>query len=147
MLIVISGSIFDSKMQTITNTVNCLGVSGKGLALKFKHKYPDYYAEYRDLCLQDKLKPGYPHLHKKYKPWILSFPTKEHWKNPSKLEWIETGLKIIAKDYNRVGIESIAIPALGCSNGGLNWEIVHELMIEILKDLPINIEIYEPQGV
>lgn len=147
MIKLVSGNILDSNMQTITNTVNTVAVMGKGLALEFKHKYPDYYAEYKDLCLQNEFKPGIPYLHKKYNPWILSFPTKEHWRNPSKLEWIETGLRIIAKDYNRVGIESIAIPALGCSNGGLKWESVHKLMLDILVDLPIDIEIYEPQGV
>lgn len=139
-----NGNIFDSKMQTITCTINTVGVMGRGIALEFKRRYPNYYKGYRKHCEQGLVTTGKIYLHKKTNPWILSFPTKEHWKNPSKIEWIEQGLDYLADNYKRMGIESLALPALGCANGGLDWEIIRILIIKKLENLPIEIELYAP---
>lgn len=114
------GNIFESPAQTIVNTVNCKGVMGKGLALKFRKKYPEMYKEYRRACDQGKLKPGI--LLPPYKAselrWILNFPTKNHWRFKSKLEYIESGLIYFSEKYKEWGINSIAFPRLGCQLGG-----------------------------
>lgn len=143
--IIENGNLFNSQKQTIVNTINTVGVMGKGLALEFKHKYPDYFKGYKKHCDNHLVKTGRVYLHKKTTPWILSFPTKEHWCNPSKIEWIEQGLDYLVANYKTMGIESLAIPALGCTNGGLNWEEVKPLIVAKLETLPIEIELYAPR--
>jgi O-acetyl-ADP-ribose deacetylase (regulator of RNase III) len=145
MIIIKQGNIFQSECQTITSPVNCLGICGKGLALAFKQNFPNYYIEYKNLCTNNKILPGHPVLHKNFTPYILSFPTKDHWRDPSKLEWIETGLSIIKNKYEQLGIISLALPALGVGLGGLDWTEVKEMTYSILDDLPLEVELYEPR--
>ena len=139
----IEGDIFDSPAQVIVNTVNTVGVMGKGIALEFKHRYPDMFERYRTACEKHMLTIG--KLMLVYEPdhWILLFPTKESWRNPSKLEYIEKGLMKFVNSYTDKDITSIAFPLLGCGNGELNWpNEVQPLMERYLSTLPIDVYIY-----
>ncbi len=144
---VLLGNIFDSKCGTLVNTVNCVGVMGKGIALEFKSRYPHMFDEYKALCKNGKVKPGKPYLYCDLTgASIINFPTKDHWRSPSKIKYINDGLEWFRKNYQQLGITSVAFPPLGCGNGGLSWDDVGPKMYQELKDLPIEIEIYAPFG-
>jgi len=135
--------IFDSTCQTLVNTVNCDGVMGRGIALEYKYRFPKMYGAYAEVCEKKLLKPGLLYIYKESKPWILNFPTKVHWKYPSKIEYLELGLKKFTETYLDKKITSIAFPQLGASLGGLQWEDVKSLMYQYLEPLnDIDIEIY-----
>jgi len=144
----ISFSIFEAfenpNIQTIVNTINCVGVMGKGLALECKIRYPEMFEDYRKRCKRNKIKIGEPYLYKDKdsQKWILNFPTKYHWKYPSKIEYIEKGLKYFVENYKKLGIESIAFPRLGSNEGKLNWEKEVKPLIEKYLNNLENIEIY-----
>lgn len=141
------GDIFASNMQTIVNTVNCVGVMGKGIALEFKKRYPDMYKEYAAMCRNGEVKPGKPYYYFDiFGNSIINFPTKDHWRSPSKLSYVVNGLKWFRKNYEELGITSIAFPPLGCGNGGLAWSTVGPIMYYYLHDLSIDIEVYAPYG-
>lgn len=139
------GNIFESKMEVLVNTVNCVGVMGKGIASDFKKKYPQMFHEYKNLCDQKMIKTGvlYPYLEND-KVKLINFPTKYHWRSPSKIEYITEGLQWFVDHYEELEIRSIAFPPLGCGNGGLSWDYIGPIMYQYLKDLPIEIEIYAP---
>ena len=140
----IKGNIFNTKCQTLVNTVNCIGVMGKGMALECKLRFPEMFIKYKDSCDKKLFKPGYLQIYKNSKPWILNFPTKIHWKDPSKIEYLEEGLKKFRDEYLNKNIKSIAFPLLGASLGGLSEELVYKTMTKYLEPLNnINIEIYE----
>ena len=140
----IKGNIFNTNCQTLVNTVNCIGVMGKGMALECKLRFPEMFIKYKDSCDKKLFKPGYLQIYKNSKPWILNFPTKIHWKDPSKIEYLEKGLKKFQDEYLNKNISSIAFPLLGASLGGLSEELVYETMTKYLEPLKnINIEIYE----
>jgi len=135
-------TVFNVESQTIVNTVNCVGVMGAGLALEFKLRYPDMYEDYINRCKQKKVWVDRPYLYRSSEsPWIMNFATKNHWKYPSKLEWIEQGLTYFVNNYERAKIESIAFPKLGCDRGGLNWNDVREVMEKYLSDVAIDVYI------
>lgn len=138
----IEGDIFESPAQVIVNTVNTVGVMGKGIALSFKKRYPAMFERYKTACEKGLLKTGKLMLFYEADYWVLLFPTKEHWRNPSKLEYIESGLQKFVQTYAEKGITSIAFPRLGCGNGELDWSAVKPLMEKYLKKLPINVYIY-----
>src|SRR6266516_570368 len=140
------GDIFDSKAQVIVNTVNCKGVMGKGLALAFKQRYPDMFPVYQQECKTGRLHIGKPTLYKQSTPWILNFPTKNDWKLPSKLEYLEKGLEYLVGNYKKAGIKSIAFPKLGAQNGKLSWDEVGPLMAKYLSQLDIDVYIYIAEG-
>lgn len=142
------GNIFDSHMSVLVNTVNCVGVMGKGIAKEFKEKYPLMYKQYHEMCLNHEIKTGevYPYYEDGCVR-ILNFPTKQHWRSPSKIEYIEEGLDYFVSHYEKWQIHSVAFPPLGCGNGGLDWKTIGALMVKKLQDLPIDIEIYAPFGV
>ena len=146
----IKGNIFNSKAQTIVNTVNCVGVMGKGIALVFKLRYPKMFDLYKDYCKSKLIGIGKLWIYKgeENAPWVLNFPTKFHWKYPSKIEYLEKGLEKFCSTYKDQGITSIAFPLLGSHNGGLNPEIVKELMFKYLSkcDIPIEIYKYDPEA-
>jgi O-acetyl-ADP-ribose deacetylase (regulator of RNase III) len=142
MLTYLRGDLLSSPAQVQVNTVNVVGVMGKGIALQFKNKYPEMFKSYRQICEKHLFDVGNLYLWKSSKKWVLLFPTKKHWRNPSKIEYIESGLKKFVENYERLGIESIAFPKLGCGNGNLDWNIVKPIMEKYLKPLPINIYIY-----
>ena len=139
----IRGNIFESSCQTLVNTVNCVGVMGKGIAFEYRHRFPEMYQAYARMCERHQLRPGLLHLWTKSKQWILNFPTKDDWKYPSKLEYIENGLIKFSDTYTAKGISSIAFPELGTSSGGLNWKDVRILMYKHLEPLTnLEVEIY-----
>lgn len=141
------GNLFDSKAKTLVNTINCVGVMGKGIALEFKKRYPLMFDEYRHLCAIGDVKPGQPYIYTDIEGnTVLQFPTKDHWRSPSQLKYIIDGLDWFCAHYKEYGITSIAFPPLGCGNGGLPWEIVGPIMYRKLKDLPIDITIFAPYG-
>ena len=147
MLKFIGGDLFESRAQTLVNAVNTVGIMGKGIALEFKKRYPGMFEEYRQLCDDGLLDVGELHLYKANDHWILNFPTKYHYRNKSRLEYIRAGLCRLRDNYAEWSITSIAMPALGCGLGGLSWSEVREAIEEYLGDLPIEIEVYEPDTV
>ena len=142
MITYVKGDIFSSPSKVIVNTVNTVGVMGKGVALEFKNRYPDMFQSYKALCDEKKLDIGKLVLWKNSSKWVLLFPTKKHWRNPSKMEYIEKGLEKFVENWDRLGANSIAFPRLGCGNGGLDWEDVRPLMEKYLNPLPLQILIY-----
>jgi O-acetyl-ADP-ribose deacetylase (regulator of RNase III) len=142
---IIKGNIFNTKMQTIVNTVNCVGVMGKGIALVFKLRYPSMFEIYQDYCKQKLISIGKLWLYKGelHKPWVLNFPTKTHWKFPSEYEYIEQGLQKFLNTYKEKGITSIAFPLLGANNGGLDNDKVMNIMLHYLTQCDIPVEIYQ----
>lgn len=143
MLMYVQQDIFKSPAQVIVNTVNTVGVMGKGIAKRYKEIYPDMYKQYQKFCEQHLLDIGKLWIYKSDTKWILNFPTKKHWRQPSKVEYVEQGLKKFVETYEEKGITSVSFPQLGCGNGGLNWEDeVRPLMEKYLKDLPIDIFIH-----
>lgn len=141
----IKGNIFNSKAQTIVNTVNCVGAMGKGIAFVYKLRYPGMYEIYKKHCEANRITPGVLWLYKSDNelPWVLNFPTKVHWKYPSKIEYLELGLTKFVNTFRVQGIESIAFPLLGAHNGGLKKEEVIYVMQKYLAKCDIPIEIYE----
>lgn len=152
MLEFVNGDIFSTDCEAVVNTVNCVGVCGKGIALTFKHEYPGNYNIYRTYCEKRKLIPGgilVVDLNTISNPaYIFNFATKDHWRNPSKLIWIENGLKRMIEEITVRRISSIAIPPLGCGNGGLDWKIVSKYITRILEPLvdSVHIKVYNPIG-
>lgn len=138
-------TIFDSSAQTLVNTINCVGVMGKGLALEFKNRYPEMFKKYKSFCDNGVFKPGVLWIYKADDgKWILNFPTKIDWKNPSKIEYIEEGLKKFVEIWEDKGITSIAFPLLGCKNGALDPDDVIPLMKKYLKQCEgLDVTIYD----
>jgi len=144
---VLVGDIFKSNAQTLVNTVNCVGVMGKGLALEFKKRFPDMYEDYVARCRRGEVQLGKPYLYRRViPPWILLFPTKHDWRSVSKLTDIEEGLRYLEKHYKEWGIISLAVPPLGCGLGELNWDIVGPTLYRYLSRLEIPVELYAPFG-
>lgn len=141
MIKIIKNNVFTCEAQTIVNTVNCVGVMGAGIALEYKRKYPDMFLKYKSICDKKQLEVGKLWLYKTEKKWILNFPTKIHWKNPSEIEYLELGLKKFVEEYKDKGITSIGFPLLGANNGGLSIHDSLEVMVKYLKvcDIPIYI--------
>ena len=149
MLRFIKGDMLKSKADALVNTVNTVGVMGKGIALQFKEAFPQNNKIYIEKCKKKELMPG-----KLLSVWdsnlilgkklIINFPTKTHWRQPSKYEYIENGLISLVDLIIKENIKSIALPPLGCGNGGLQWSIVQEMIIKHLENINIEINVYEP---
>jgi hypothetical protein len=116
---------------------------GKGIAAQFRKKYPEMFRAYRDICEKKLLEPGKLWLWKAPDQWILNFPTKRHWRYPSKLEWIDAGLEKFVAEYETRGITEISFPRLGCGNGGLDWDEVRPIMEKHLAPLPITTFVHD----
>jgi O-acetyl-ADP-ribose deacetylase (regulator of RNase III) len=144
MLSYVTGDLFETPAQTLVNTVNTVGVMGKGIALTFKKIYPDMFAAYQQLCVDKRFQVGSLFLWRTPTKLILNFPTKKHWRSPSKLDYIERGLEKFVEIYNYAGIHSVAFPPLGCGNGELDFDDVRPIMERYLLDLPIRSFIYAP---
>lgn len=141
---IIKGNIFTSKCQTLVNTVNCVGVMGAGIALEFKFRYPQMFERYYELCQQDMIKIGTLWIYKDgLNKLILNFPTKMHWKYPSKIEYLEKGLSKFLETYEEKGITSIAFPILGASKGGIDENLSISVMQRYLSQVNIPVEIYK----
>jgi O-acetyl-ADP-ribose deacetylase (regulator of RNase III)/uncharacterized protein YwgA len=141
------GDLFASEAQTLVNTVNCVGVMGKGVALEFKKRFPRMARDYVDRCDRSEVRLGEPYLYlDETGARIVNFPTKGHWRSPSRLADVERGLDHLAAHVDEWGVTSLALPPLGCGNGGLEWSEVGPLIYAKLQELPINIEVYAPYG-
>lgn len=143
------GNLLESEAEALVNTVNTVGVMGKGVALMFKETFPENFKEYEAACRAKELKVGKMFVTRRDAllgpKWIINFPTKAHWRYPSKMEWVERGLDDLRAVIVRNNILSIALPPLGAGNGGLEWAEVKELIVEKLKDLKdVKVVIYEP---
>lgn len=132
MVYYLTGDIFKSNAQIITNPVNCVGVMGKGLALVFKKKFPEMFTDYQSRCENGEVRIGKPYIWEDDRAQILNFPTKRHWREPSRLSDIEEGLKYLSENYAQMGISSLALPALGSGLGGLKWDDVKNLIDKYL---------------
>ena len=140
-----TGDLFSSQAQTLVNTVNCVGVMGKGVALAFKERFPDMFKEYVRLCEVGRVRLGEPYLYKQLAgPWVLNFPTKDHWRSVSKLSDIVNGLNYLEHHYKDWGISSLAVPPLGCGQGGLEWRVVGPTLYRHLQKLNIPPELCTP---
>jgi O-acetyl-ADP-ribose deacetylase (regulator of RNase III) len=147
MVTVLVGDVLKSKAQTLVNTVNCVGVMGKGIALLFKQKYPDMYRDYTRRCMNLQVKPGVPyHYTDIFGNSIVNFPTKNHWRSPSRIQDIVKGLDIFVNKYREWGVTSVAFPPLGCGNGGQEWRVIGRIMYQKLSRIDIPVEIYAPFG-
>jgi uncharacterized protein YwgA/O-acetyl-ADP-ribose deacetylase (regulator of RNase III) len=146
---VLVGNIFNSEAQTLVNTVNCVGIMGKGIAVEFKKRFPEMYKDYIARCEKKSIKPGEPYLFSNgfFLPQIVNFPTKNHWRAASRIGDIEKGLKILSKKYKEWNIKSIAIPPLGCGNGQLLWESVGPLIYKYVSEWDIPVVIFAPYSV
>ncbi len=143
MLTYVQGDLFTSPASVLTNTVNTVGVMGKGIAKDFKYFYPEMFTRYQQLCEADELTIGTLCYYRAHHKSVLNFPTKRHWRQRSRLEDIEAGLVTFVNTYTEHSISSIAFPQLGCGNGELDWEgEVRPLMEEYLRQLPIDIYIH-----
>jgi O-acetyl-ADP-ribose deacetylase (regulator of RNase III) len=148
MITYIAGNLFTSPAQVLVNTVNTQGVMGKGLALQFKQTYPDMFKDYQSLCESGKIDIGVLWIYKTPHKWVLNFPTKKYWRNPSRVEFIETGLKKFSERFSELGIYSVAFPALGCGNGELDWgNTVKPLMEKYLNKIPADVFVHPPLNV
>lgn len=162
-LSLVEGDMFFSRMQTVTVSVNCVGIMGKGLASRAKYQFSDVYVFYQDSCRRRTLQMGKPYLYKREtsfdyqladepetlsnansETWFLLFPTKRHWRERADIEGIEKGLQWLRDNYEKEGIKSLAIPALGCGLGRLDWRDVGPLMCKYLTDLNVPVWIYLP---
>jgi O-acetyl-ADP-ribose deacetylase (regulator of RNase III)/uncharacterized protein YwgA len=141
------GDLFESRAQTLVNTVNCVGVMGKGVAEQFKKRFPSMFADYKERTDRRAVRLGEPYLYEDPSgARIINFPTKDHWRSTSRLADIERGLDYLAAHLAEWGVTSLALPPLGCGNGGLEWSEVGPLIYRKLKDVPIDIEVFAPFG-
>lgn len=142
MITYLEGTVFNAPVKTYVNTVNCAGIMGAGIALEFKLRYPEMFQDYVEKCKLKQMKVGTPRIYEyNENVWIMNFPTKGHWRFPSKISWIEQGLKYFVDNYRKKNIQSVAFPKLGTNNGGLDWEEVKALMEKYLNDLDIEVYI------
>lgn len=143
----VMGNMFQSRAQTLVNTVNCGGVMGKGIALEFKLRFREMYEDYVARCARGEFKLGRPYLYKSVlPPWILNFPTKDHWRSVTRLEDIIRGLEYLLEQNDAWGITSLAVPPLGCGQGQLEWRVVGPTPYRYLTRMDIPVELYAPHG-
>lgn len=142
------GDLLQADAEAIVNAVNCVGVMGKGIALQFRHAYPDNYKVYRAACQRGEVRPGTMLLYEIPDPpprYLINFPTKRHWRDQSHMEDIEAGLVALVAVVRDYAIASIAMPALGCGLGGLEWAAVRPKIEAAFADLPhVRVLLYEP---
>lgn len=162
-LTLVKGDMFFSRCHTLTVSVNCVGVMGKGLASTAKYRFPDVYVFYQDRCRSGELTLGRPILYRRetsidhdladepttltnghQATWFLLFPTKHHWRERASIKAIELGLDWIIPNYRKDGIKSLAVPALGCGEGWLEWAVVGPILCQKLSKLDIPVEVYLP---
>lgn len=149
------GDMFNERVDAIVNTVNCVGVMGKGVALEFKKRWPENYKAYKKMCEEKVLRPGNMFVFENTNmfdanapQFLINFPTKDHWRSKSQIGFIIEGLDDLVRVIIAYRIKSIALPPLGCGNGGLDWAIVKPLIIEKLQSLEdTNVIVFEPQEV
>lgn len=142
--------IFRSKADALVNPVNCKGLMGKGLALEFKNRFPEYFPSYLRACNSGKLVPGRPYYVRLLTqptdvdtlPGVIMFPTKDHWQDRSQIRWIDEGLAFLRDHYEEWGLSSLAMPQIGCGLGGLNWKDVKPLIEKHLGTEALEVDVY-----
>ena len=153
MITLARGDLLEAPAEALVNAVNCVGVMGKGIALQFKQAFPENFKAYKQACKRSKVEPGKMFVFDRggldLKPgesrYLINFPTKRHWRGRSKMEDIESGLEALVDEVERRGIRSVAIPALGCGNGGLDWADVRPRIEAAFADLPdVQVFLFEP---
>ncbi len=166
MIKVLIGNLFESQTQTLVNTVNCVGIMGKGIALEFKKRFPEMFRDYEQRCKRGEVILGRPYLYKPHgsllknsnqcsflpnednRPgsdkWILNFPTKDHWRSLAQLGSIIEGVQFLLDHYKEWGIRSLAMPPLGCGEGQLEWRVIGPTLYRYLKKMDIPVELYAP---
>ncbi|WP_251424846.1 type II toxin-antitoxin system antitoxin DNA ADP-ribosyl glycohydrolase DarG [Veillonella agrestimuris] len=142
MIMFVNDNIFDSPAEVLVNTVNLDGYMGKGLAYQFKHRFPENNKSYMAACKKKEIGIGKIHVHRENNKIIINFPTKNRWREKSRIEYIEQGLDDLKRFIDEYKVTSIAIPPLGSGNGGLNWDDVKQLILDKLKPIEENIDIY-----
>jgi uncharacterized protein YwgA/O-acetyl-ADP-ribose deacetylase (regulator of RNase III) len=147
MVKVLIGDIFESRAHTLINTVNTVGVMGKGIALGFRQRFPEMYNDYVHRCERHEVRLGRPYLYRRITPPnIINFPTKEHWRSVSRLSDITEGLHYLEQHIREWQIISLAVPPLGCGEGRLEWRVVGPTLYRHLANMGIPIELYAPFG-
>lgn len=141
------GDMFESQYDIRVNTVNCVGVMGAGVALAFKRRYPDMYLAYKEACEKDEIRPGELYVWRQpNNDWIVNFPTKRNWRAKSRYADIASGLLALRQYLAELGGVKVALPALGCGHGGLDWSLVLPMIIKELDDLDAEIHVFEPDN-
>ena len=145
----IKGNLLSAEVEALVNAVNTVGVMGKGIALQFRETFPENYKAYQKACKQGKVQIGKMLVNDNGQfinpRYIINFPTKRHWREPSRVEDIKAGLVDLQSIIRAYEITSIAVPSLGCGNGGLDWKIVRPLIVNALNQFDaVKILIYEP---
>jgi len=151
MINLVTGNLLEAPVEALVNTVNCVGIMGKGIALQFKQAFPENFKGYAQACRKGDVRIGHMFVHETgslFQPkYIINFPTKRHWRSKSRLEDIVLGLKDLIRTVEKLGIQSIAVPPLGSGLGGLNWKEVKGLIIDAFADIPnVDVLLYEPKG-
>ncbi|MEN9520323.1 MAG: hypothetical protein RLZZ381_2911 [Cyanobacteriota bacterium] len=141
------GNLLEENIEVLVNTVNCVGVMGKGIALQFKQAFPENFKQYKKACDNKEVQPGRmftTSTGKLFPKYIINFPTKNHWKGKSKIEDIQSGLKALVEQVKQLNIKEIAIPPLGCGNGGLDWAQVKPMIVNSFAELSdVRVVIFE----
>ena len=145
------GDLLQEDAEALVNSVNCVGIMGRGVALEFKRAWPDNFKAYQEACRRGEVEPGRMFIFETGRLtnplYIINFPTKRHWRQKSRLEDIEAGLRALVEDVRRLNIGSIALPPLGCGLGGLRWSDVRRLIEQVLGALSdVRVIVYEPAG-
>lgn len=145
----VTGNLLDAQVEALVNTVNTVGVMGKGIALMFKEAFPANFRAYEEACAANEVQIGRMFVTENRAlegpRWIINFPTKKHWRQPSKLEWIVDGLQDLKRVIVDKGIRSVALPPLGSGNGGLDWNDVRTEIKNALESLDgVDVEVFEP---
>ena len=145
------GDILQAEVEALVNTVNCVGVMGRGIALQFRKEFPENYTAYKKVCERGELRPGRVfvfELNQLQNPrYVINFPTKRHWKGKSRIEDIRAGLEALVKEVRSLGIRSVAIPPLGCGLGGLSWTQVRPMIEDAFRALAdVQVLVFEPVG-
>ena len=151
MIEVTRGDILKADAEALVNTVNCVGVMGRGIAAQFKRAYPKNFSAYLQACKRHEVQPGRMLIVETGQlanpRWVINFPTKRHWRGNSRLEDIDAGLTALIADVHRLGITSIAVPPLGCGLGGLDWDAVRPRIEHVFAALPdVTVLLFEPAG-
>ena len=151
MISMVKGNFLEANAEALVNTVNCVGIMGKGIALQSKKAFPDNYEAYAQACKKGEVRPGRMFVYETKRmlnpKYIINFPTKRHWIGRSRYEDIESGLQALVVEARGRRIRSMAIPPLGCGSGGLDWAIIRPMIEHALSMLPdVEVHLYAPEG-